>query len=208
MNPGYPTLNSLDTVVDLRKHSATDISISHQLMSLWYCQFRNQCGWILWILIDSFNICQKCKLLCFHSFCNRTCCIICINIVCIVVIVQSYRANDRKEIFFQKIVKNIRIYICHITDKSDIFTICIFFLYREKSSVFSTDADRADSQALYKLNKTFIYLAQNHLSQLHSCLIGHTKSILKFRFHTNFSNPTADFLTAAMYDDWLKSDQF
>ena len=24
MNPGYPTLNSLDTVVDLRKHSATD----------------------------------------------------------------------------------------------------------------------------------------------------------------------------------------
>ena len=34
MNPGYPTLNSLDTVVDLRKHSSTDISISHQLMSL------------------------------------------------------------------------------------------------------------------------------------------------------------------------------
>ena len=58
------------------------------------------------------------------------------------------------------------------------------------------------------LNKTFIYLAQNHLSQLHSCLIGHTKSILKFRFHTNFSNPAADFLTAAMNNDRFEAYQF
>ena len=50
-------------------------------------------------------------------------------------------------------------------------------------------------------NQFLIHLRKNHLCNLHSIFICNTKTVNKFRLHTNLANPAADFLTTAMNDD-------
>lgn len=67
--------------------------------------------------------------------------IIRINVISIVFIIQTDRCNNRKEIFFQKIIDDIRIHFFDIADKSDIFTVCQFLIHFQKAAVFSTDTN-------------------------------------------------------------------
>ena len=119
-------------------------------------QLGNQTVFILKILINAFNIGQKCQFFRVHCFGDGAGRIIRINVVCIKIFVQTNRADDRKEIFFQKVMKNLRIYFRNLSDKTDILTIGIFLFHGQKAAVLSADTNSLDTQLLNHLDKTFI----------------------------------------------------
>ena len=83
------------------------------------------------------------------SLCDRTCCIICIDIIRIKVCVKSDRKYDRKEVFFEKILQNLRINFLDITYISDIFALGKFLVALEKSTVLAADTTVALNGKIY-----------------------------------------------------------
>ena len=171
-------------------------------------QLRNQCVRIIFVFVYPFNIREEYKFFCMYCFCDRTCCIICIDIIRIKVCVITNRKYDRKEISFQKILQNLRIYFFDITNISNILSIGKFLVALKQSTVFSADTDCLHTKRFHQSNQFFIYLCKNHFCNFHGILVCYAKAIDKTRFHADFVNPAANFLTTAMNDDRFESDQF
>ena len=83
------------------------------------------------------------------SLCDRTCCIICIDIVTVIIIIKSNWENDRKEVFFEKILQNLRIDFLDIAYISDIFALGKFLVALEKSTVLAADTTVALNGKIY-----------------------------------------------------------
>ena len=56
-------------------------------------------------------------------------------------------------------------------------------------------------------NQLFVDLCKNHFCNLHGLGIGYAKSVDELGFHANLSNPFANFLAAAVYNDRLEANQ-
>ena len=123
MDPVYPFFNGMNTVLKLRNHASAYISLSDHSFRLVYVKLGNQAGRIVLILIYPFNIRKKGKLFCVNCLCNSAGGIVRVNIVRLKLLVISYRENNRKEVIFQKIVKNLRIYLCDLPYKSYVFSV-------------------------------------------------------------------------------------
>ena len=139
--------------------------------------------------------------------CDRAGCIICIDIVGLVVIIHSHRAYDRKEIFFQKVKENVCIDFLYISHKSNIFSVGKLFIYFQKSAVFSADSDGTYSQLFHQLYQTLVHFTQNHFCDFHGVFIGHTQSVDELWLHSHFADPFADLFSTAMHNDRFKSNQ-
>ena len=52
-----------------------------------------------------------------------------IDIVSMKILVHSHRAHNGKEVFFQKIVKNLGIYLRDLSHKANVLSVGIFLFY-------------------------------------------------------------------------------
>ena len=143
-----------------------------------------------------------------YSLCNCAGCIICIDVIAVIIIIKSNWKNNRKKILFQQVIKDFRVYCCNIPYKSNILSIGIFLLTFQQSTVFSTDTNSLYAKRFHMGNKFFVYFGKDHFCYFHCLGICYPKTIDKLSLHAYFSNPFADFLAATMYDNWLKSNQF
>ena len=169
---------------------------------------RNERCLILEIPVNSVDIREECQLFRMNRLRDRIGRIICIDVVCIIVIIQSDRADDRKKILLQKIKENVCIDGFDITYKPDIFTVGIFLLHLQKRPVFSADSDCTNAQFLYHSHQILIHFIQDHLRNFHGIFIRHAESVDKFRFHADLSDPAADLFSSAVDNDRFESGQF
>ena len=170
-------------------------------------KLRDQTGGIIFILINAFNVRKKCQFLGMNSLCNGTRRIICINIISSKIIIIAYRENDRQEIFLQKIFQDLRLNLCNLAYKSNVSALCLFLAAFQQTTVFTTDTNCIYTKRFHHGNQFLIHLRKNHLCDLHSIFICYTKTIDKFRLHTNLANPATDFLTTTMNNNRFKTNQ-
>ena len=81
------------------------------------------------IQIYAFDIGQECQFFCMDCLRDRTCRIVCIDIVSIKVFIQTNRTDNWKKILFQQIFDDLRIHGSYISHISDIFPVGIFLFY-------------------------------------------------------------------------------
>ncbi len=82
-----------------------------------------------------------------------------------------------------------------------------FFVHLQKAAVLAADANRLNAQLLHHGHQIFIDPAQDHLRDLHGFLIRHPQTVHEGRLLAHLFHPSADGLSAAVYDDGLKADQ-
>ena len=96
----------------------------------------------------------------------------------------------------------------NIPDKTDIFSIWHFLLNMKHTAIFSTKPDRFDTQMFNHGYQIFVNAVKNHLSNFHRVFIRHAKTFFKACFFTDFTDPFANLLAPAVYNDRLHTDQF
>ena len=86
-------------------------------------QLGNQTFRIILILVNSLNIRKKSKLFRMDSLGNGAGCVICVNIIGIIIVIISHRKNDRQEILLQKLMENPRVYLLDLAYISNVLAI-------------------------------------------------------------------------------------
>ena len=122
-------------------------------------------------------------------------------------IIHADGAHHRKEIFFQQVIQNLRLYMGHISHITDILPAGGFPAALQKTSVFSADADRLDTKSLHHADQLLVHLVQHHLRHFHGVFIRNTEPVHKMGFHAYLADPPRDFLSSSVYNNRLKADQ-
>ena len=102
MYTGYAILQRLDAIRQLRKHTTGCRSAGNKLLCLRYSHCRNKAVLILKDTEYTFGIRQERQLLRMNRRCDRTGRIICIDVIAVIIIVITDRADNRKEILLQE----------------------------------------------------------------------------------------------------------
>ena len=193
MDSGHSVFNRSYTVLQFRDHSSGNCSAFDQFIRLIYSKSCDQRRFILVVSVYPFNIREERKLLSMNRFCDRISCIIRIDIISVVIIIDSDRAYDRKKIFIQKIQKNLCIDLLDISYNPTSCPVMESFLSTLKSppSFPLTPIARTPSSSDHT-NQIFINLVQYHLCNFHGLCIRHTKSVDEFRLHSGFTYPFTD----------------
>ena len=164
-------------------------------------------GLVVDILVQTFNVCQERQFLRMYCFCDRAGCIIRINIVGVIIFVQSDGGDDGQVILLQHIEENIGIHAGDLPHITDVLTVGIFFLYLKQSTVFTADTDCLDPQFFHHGHQALIHLIQYHFGNFHGLLIGDTQTVYKLRLFADLADPAADLLAAAVHDDGFETYQ-
>ena len=208
MHTVYTVADRRSTVVQLRQHTTADVTIVDQSLCLGSCQSGNKCGLVIDVLVQSLDIRQKCQFLRMYCFGDSAGRIIRIDIVGVIILVQSNGSDDGQVILLQHVKENIRIHAGDLTHITDVLTVGIFFLYLKQAAVFTADTYCFHAQLFHHGHKALIYLVQYHFRDLHGLLIGDTQTVDELCLFSDLADPAADLLTAAVNDDGLETYQF
>ena len=128
MNSGNAVFDGINAVLKLRKHTSSQTSAVHELLSLLYLHFRDQGILVLKIPVNAFHIRQKCQLFRLYRPCNGAGRVIGIDIVALEMIVIGNGADNGQEILFQKFMNQFRVYLIDLAYIADILTAGVFFM--------------------------------------------------------------------------------
>ena len=178
-----------------------------QSLCLGGCQSGDKGGLIVDILVQAFDICQECQLLRMYCLCDRARGIIRIDIVSMIILVQSDGSDDGQVILLQHIKEDIGIYAGDLTHITDVLTVGIFFLYLEESAVLAADTNRLDTELFHHGHQALIHLVQYHFRDFHGLLVSDTQTVDELCFFANLADPAADLLTTAMHNNGFEAYQ-
>ena len=142
-----------------------------------------------------------------YCFCDSAGRIIRIDIVGVIILVQSNGSDDGQVILLQHVKENIRIHAGDLTHITDVLTVGIFFLYLEESAVLAADTNRLDTEFFHHGHQALIHLVQYHFRDFHGLLVSDTQTVDELCFFADLADPAADLLTAAMDDDGFEAYQ-
>ena len=97
MDSGHSVFNRSYTVLQFRDHSSGNCSAFDQFIRLIYSKSCDQRRFILVVSVYPFNIREERKLLSMNRFCDRISCIIRIDIISVVIIIENGTAVDYSE---------------------------------------------------------------------------------------------------------------
>jgi len=103
-------------------------------------------------------------------------------------------------------MKNLRINLCNLTYVADVFAFGKLLFALEKAAILTADTYSLYAERFYQSNKLLVYFCKNHLCDLHSVFVRYTETVYKMRLHADFTDPAADFLAAAVNNDWFETD--
>ena len=129
--------DSGSAVSEFWQHASADQSAVDQLFCLGRTQSGNKGRLIVNVTVQAFDIRQECQL--FRTDClgNGACRIIRIDVVGVIILVQSNGSDDGQVILLQHVKENIRIHAGDLTHITDVLTVGIFLLYLKESAVLA-----------------------------------------------------------------------
>ena len=116
-------LHRIDAVLDLRQHTADQLTGIHHLLCLLDGKRRDEGALIIEILIHALDVCEEGELLGVHRRRDRAGRIIRVDVVALAALIEADRTDHRDETVAQKIVDDGRIHTDDVADETDVLSL-------------------------------------------------------------------------------------